>query len=129
METVTFSALPRAVQVQLAALGPLLFGMVCGFLLGYSATGYWISQVLGITGAFAGGFDHVGARGGAMRGALAGFVFSWGLLMAHAIADDAPKVNLADPLVLIVPVNTVIAGLLGAGGGWLRARVTASAVA
>jgi hypothetical protein len=129
MEPVTFSALPRAVQVQLAVLGPLLFGMVCGFLLGYTATGFWISQVLGITGAVAGGFDHIGPRLGAARGALSGFVFSWAVLLAHAIADVTPTVDLADPLAVIVPVNTVIASLLGAAGGWLRARVTASPVA
>ena len=129
MEPVTFSALPRAVQVQIALLGPLLFGMVCGFLLGYTATGFWISQVLGITGAFAGGFDHVGPRAGAARGALSGFIFSWAVLLAHAIADVTPMVDVPDPFVVIVPVNTLIAAGLGAAGGWFRARVTPSAVA
>jgi hypothetical protein len=129
MEPVTFAALPRVVQVQLAFLGPLLFGMVCGFLLGESETGYWLAQVFGVTAAFGSGFDHVGARAGAMRGALAGFVFSLGLLAAHAIADTTPLADVPKPLGLIVVVVTCFTALIGAAGGWLRGRVARRAVA
>ena len=129
MEPVTFSALPRVVQVQLAVVGPLLFGMVCGFLLGETEAGYWIAQVFGVTAAFGSGFDHVGARGGALRGALAGFVFSLGLLAAHAIAGTTPLADVPKPLGLILLITTLITGCIGAAGGALRARVSASAVA
>jgi hypothetical protein len=125
VEPVTFTALPRIVQVQLAVLGPLLFGMVCGFLLGESELGYWLAQVFGISAAFGSGFDHVGARSGAARGALAGVIFGLGLLAAHAIADTPPLPTVPSPLAAILIFTTVSAALFGAAGGWLRGRVAA----
>jgi hypothetical protein len=104
--------------------------MVCGFLLGETETGYWLAQVFGISAAFGSGFDHVGPRAGAMRGALAGFVFSWGLLAAHQIAGTTPLADVPKPLVLIVVVTSLVTAAIGAAGGALRARVAArSAVA
>ena len=41
-----FSDLPPAVQAQLAIFGPLLFGMIAGFLLSQSEVGYWIVTAL-----------------------------------------------------------------------------------
>jgi hypothetical protein len=129
MEPVDFAALPRVVQVQLCVLGPLLFGMVCGFLLGETETGYWLAKVFGVTAALGSGFDHVGARAGALRGGLAGFIFALGLLAAHTIADTDPLAKVPDPLALIVVITTVFTTGIGAAGGWLRARRAASAVA
>jgi hypothetical protein len=129
MEPVTFVALPRVVQVQLAVGGPLLFGMVCGFLLGETEAGYWLAQLFGLVGAFGSGFDHVGTRAGAARGAFAGFTFGLGLLAAHAIAGTHPLAEVPKPLALIIVFTTVVTSVIGAAGGWLRARVSASAVA
>jgi len=46
-------------------LGPLLFGMVCGFLLEATAAGYWVISTVGLLGAVSGGMEHHGAADGA----------------------------------------------------------------
>jgi hypothetical protein len=59
---VTFSELPAAARFQIAILGPVLVGAICGFLLGESAPGWWIAQAAGAVGGVGGGLEHQGAR-------------------------------------------------------------------
>ena len=61
-DALTFSELPTAAKFQIAVLGPILVGAICGFLLGESAAGWWIAQAGGAVGGVAGGFEHHGAR-------------------------------------------------------------------
>ena len=118
-----FSTLPRPAQVQLAVLGPLLFGMVCGFLLEATANGYWIVSTVGLLGAVSGGMEHAGARAGAGRGLLAGSVFGVGVVLAHAIARERELVTIPHPAVLLILVTSVIGTVFGAAGGGVRSRL------
>ena len=79
-----FSDLPRAVQVQLAGIGPLLFGAVVGFMLGESEVGYWVLTGLSVVGGVAGGLDHPELRAAAARGLVAGALFGSGIVAAQA---------------------------------------------
>jgi hypothetical protein len=118
-----FSTLPRPAQLQLAVLGPLLFGMVCGFLLEATAGGYWVVSALGLLGAVSGGMEHPGAPAGARRGLLAGSLFGIGMVVAHAIARERELVTIPHPAVLLILVTSVISTLFGAAGGAARSRL------
>jgi hypothetical protein len=118
----TFSELPAAAQFQIAVLGPVLVGAICGFLLGESAAGWWIAQGAGAVGGVAGGFEHHGARAGARRGLMAGVLFGLGIVVADAISGDPHQAKAPDPIALILPIAAVFGSCLGALGGSLRAR-------
>ena len=118
-----FATLPRTAQVQLAGLGPVLFGMVCGFLLEASAAGYWVLSTVGLLGAVSGGMEHPGAAAGARRGLLAGSLFGVGLVLAHAIARERELVTIPHPAVLLIGVTSVIGTVFGAAGGAVRSRL------
>jgi hypothetical protein len=116
----SFSDLPRAVQVQLAGLGPLLFGAVVGFMLGESEAGYWILTGLSIIGGVAGGLDHPELRAAASRGLVAGALFGGGIVLAHEVSGDEALAAVPSPLVLLVAIAAVAGAGLGTVGGLLR---------
>jgi hypothetical protein len=118
-----FSTLPRPTQVQLAGLGPLLFGMVCGFLLEATASGYWAVSTMGLLGAVSGGMEHSGAPAGARRGLTAGLLFGIGLVVAHAIARERERVTIPHPVTLMIVVTAVTGTLFGAAGGAVRSQL------
>lgn len=117
------SSLPRPAQFQLAALGPLLFGMVCGFLLEENEAVYWVASVLGLLGAVNGGMEHNGAAAGARRGLLAGLLFGLGLVLAHAIARQRELASIPHPAILLLVPTCLIGTLFGALGGAVRVRL------
>ena len=112
----------RPVQVVLAGVVPALYGVVCGVFLGISEPVYLVLSLIGILGGVGAGFDHVGARAGALRGIVAGSVFGAFILIAHEIHGEEAKADLPDPKILLVVVTTVLAVPLAALGGWLRQR-------
>jgi hypothetical protein len=118
----SFSDLPRAVQVQLAGIGPLLLGAVLGFMLGESETGYWVLTGMSLVGGVAGGLDHPQLRAAATRGVVAGGFFGLGIVAAHEISGDATLVTVPSPLILLVPIAAAGGAVLGTVGGLLRAR-------
>jgi hypothetical protein len=118
----TFSELPAAAKFQIAVLGPVLVGAICGFLLGESAAGWWIAQAGGALGGIAGGYEHHGARAGAQRGLMAGVLFGLGIVAANAISGDPHQAKAPDPIALILPIAAVLGSGLGAAGGALRGR-------
>lgn len=117
-----FSSLPRPVQVQLACLGPLLFGAICGFLLGVSEGGYLVFSILAVLGGVAAGTEHHGWRAGAMRGVIGGLLFGVGLVVAHLVSGDPPLAKIPSFEPLMVVFTTVIGAALGALGGALASR-------
>lgn len=121
-DAVTFSELPPGAQFQIAVLGPILVGAICGFLLGESAAGWWIAQAAGAVGGVAGGYEHHGARAGARRGLVAGILFGLGIVAANAISGDPHQAKAPDPIALILPLAAVFGSGLGALGGSLRGR-------
>lgn len=113
---------PRPVQAVLAVVVPVIFGAVTGVFLGISEPVYLVLTLLAILGGVAAGFDHLGAEGGARRGALGGVLFGASILIAHELSGDEAEAELPEPAVLLVVVTTVLGVLLGALGGRLRAR-------
>jgi hypothetical protein len=118
----SFSDLPRAVQVQLAGIGPLLFGAVVGFMLGESEAGYWVLTGLSVLGGVVGGLDHPELRAAAARGLVAGALFAGGILAAHEVSGDAALAAVPSPLGLLVAIAAAAGAGLGTVGGLLRAR-------
>lgn len=113
--------LPPNVQFTMAVFGPLLFGLVGGFLLGESEAGYWIVQVVGAALGFAGGMEHVGAREGALRGLVTATLFGAGIVLADAISGDPPQAKVPDPVGIVIVPIALGGTLLGALGGRVRA--------
>jgi hypothetical protein len=113
---------PRPVQVLLAVVVPALYGALTGVFLGISEPVYLVLSLIGILGGVGAGFDHFGARAGALRGIVAGSVFGACILIAHEIHGEEAKAHLPEPAILLVAITTGLAVPLAALGGWLRQR-------
>lgn len=103
--------------------GPVLFGALCGWLLGVSEAAYLLLVgPVAILGGLGAGLDHLGGRSGALRGVLGGALFGASILVVHELTGEDPKANLPDPPILLAVVTAVGGALLGALGGRFRAR-------
>jgi hypothetical protein len=120
---------PRSLQVFLAIILPAAYGALTGYILGVSEGTYLVLSIIGILGGIGAGFDHLGARAGAMRGLLAGVIFGSSILIAHEIHGAEAKADLPDPAILLVVVTTLLGAAFGALGGWMRERAMNRAVA
>ena len=117
---------PRPVQFALGFIRPVAFGALVCYFLGISEGAYLILSASGVLGGVGAGYDHLGARAGAARGAIAGSLFGASILIAHEIHGARAKANLPDPPTLLVAVMTILGTAFGALGGWLRARSLAA---
>ena len=115
---------PRSLQVFLAIILPAAFGAITGYFLGVSEGTYLVLSIIGILGGVGAGFDHLGAREGAMRGVVAGLIFGASILIAHEIHGAEAKAHLPEPAILLVVITTVLGAAFGALGGYLRERAT-----
>ena len=120
---------PRSVQFLLAFVLPAAYGALTGYFLGVSEPVYLILSIVGIVGALGAGLDHVGARAGAARGAIAGSVFGAAILIAHEIDGSEAEAHLPEPAIVLVVITTVLAVAFAALGGWLRERTERSRAA
>jgi hypothetical protein len=120
---------PRPVRFLLAFVVPALYGALTGYFLGVSESVYLTLSLIGIVGALGAGLDHVGARAGAARGAIAGSVFGAAILIAHELDGAEAEAHLPEPAVLLVVITTVLAITFAAVGGWLRGRAVSGAQA
>jgi hypothetical protein len=119
---------PLGVQIALVGVVPAIYGAITGYFLGVSEAVYLVLSVVGIVGGVAAGFDHVGAKAGAIRGIAAGSIFGAAILIAHEIHGEDAKADLPDPAILLVVVTTVLAIGFATLGGWLRGRAEQKAV-
>jgi hypothetical protein len=87
-----------------------------------------VLSIVGIVGGVAAGFDHVGAKAGALRGIAAGSIFGASILIAHEIHGEEAKADLPEPAIILVVITTVLAIGFAALGGWARARAERKAV-
>ena len=113
---------PLPVQILLVGVVPAVYGAITGCFLGTSEAVYLVLSIVGIVGGIAAGFDHVGAKAGAIRGIAAGSIFGGFILIAHEIQGGDVKADIPHPGILLIVVTTVLAVLFAATGGWLRGR-------
>ena len=120
---------PVAVQVILAVVLPIAFGALCGFELAQSRPAFQILMLVAGIGGVGAGFEHPGARPGAVRGVVGGVLFTAALVLVFELRG-LPALT---PLPASLPATAIgyAAGgpLLGALGGWLRALSIARATA
>jgi hypothetical protein len=117
-----FSELPRPVQAFVAVILPALFGALTGYFLGESEAVYLVLSIIGIVGGIGAGFDHVGARAGALRGIVAGSLFGGFILIVYELRGEPATAELPEPAILLIALTTVLAVCFAALGGWLRQR-------
>lgn len=113
---------PRAVQVFLAVILPVLFGAVCGYLLGLNGIAYDILTLLGVLGGINAGYEHLGAREGLVRGVVGGALFALAIVVVHDLTGKAPEADLPASLGVMAVIYTVLGTAFGALGGVLRRR-------
>jgi hypothetical protein len=112
---------PRARQLLGAVAGPIVFGLVSGLTLGWSAAAYWVFQAVAAVGGVGAGFDHRGARPGAGRGLVGGLLYGGTTLVVSSLTAADDEVDLGNPVVWLLGV-VVISVVLGLLGGFLRGR-------
>jgi hypothetical protein len=110
------------VQFTLAVVAPVVFGAVCGYVLGSSAPAYNALMLLAGLGGVGAGFEHRSAREGAVRGIVGGALFAAALAASFAAHGAAALVPLPLPLAGMAVVYGASGMPLGALGGSLRAR-------
>lgn len=118
----TFAQLPLPIQVQLAAIGPLLFGLVVGFLLEINGAAYWAVTALSVAGGLAGGREHGAIRSASLRGATAGTCFGLGVVIANAASKGQPLAPLPSPTALLIVITALAGTGLAAAGAWLNSQ-------
>jgi hypothetical protein len=111
---------PVPLQLVLAGLVPIVFGAICGWLLGVNEVAYLIASILAIAGGYVAGLEHHGAGEGAIRGLIGGALFGGSILLVHEAIGDEPKAELPDPKILLVAITVVFGVVLGALGGRRR---------
>jgi hypothetical protein len=118
-----FDERPFWLQVAGGIVVPLVFGMLTGFVLGWSEILYYVlAGPIAIAGGFLGGIEHRGADDGLVRGAIGGLVFGSFILIGHEIMNNEPKAHLPDPQGGLVFVTALGGAILGALGGHWRMR-------
>jgi hypothetical protein len=122
---VPFRERSRAEQVVGALVVPVLFGVLCGVVIGWSAAAYWALQVVATVGGVAGGFEHQGARAGARRGVAGGLLFGGSVLLGHALAGTTAETSLGPVPALLPAVTATFGCALGALGGRGRSALHA----
>jgi hypothetical protein len=125
VKPVHFEDLPPAVQVQLAAGGAFLFGLVCGFVVSEGETGWIVLNLVAAVGGFLAGLDHAGPRDGAIRGLIGGFLFGLGIFIADAVTNEVPVADVPEPIGLLIILTTLFGAGLGALGGLVGRRIRA----
>ena len=101
----------------------MVFGILCGFALGWNEIVYYILVgPIALAGGFYGGMEHRSADEGGVRGAMAGLVYGSFVLLGLEILNADPKAYLGKPQSGLVFVTTIVGGIVGALGASYRVR-------
>lgn len=118
-----FDERPFWLQVVGGIVVPVVWGLLCGFALGWNEVVYYVMVgPLATAGGFVGGTEHRTVDDGVVRGAIGGLVFGSFVLIGHEIANDEPKADLLDPQAALVFVTTLFGAILGGLGAYWRSR-------
>lgn len=109
-------------QAALVLGGPILFGIICGILLGITEIGYLVLSLAGIGGGYFAGLEHDDVRQGLLRGLIGGALFGGSILFTNALIGSDAKAGLPDPPILLMVLTAVIGSGLGGLGARNRAR-------
>ncbi len=124
---ILFERRSRLLQIVFAVVMPLGFGVLCGYVLGASSLGFNGLMLVGTVGGVGAGFEHVGARSGALRGLVGGVCFAGALLGTFVVRGIPALMQLPLSLPLMTALYACSSVPLGALGGWLRGRQPAQA--
>jgi hypothetical protein len=113
---------PRALQIAVPVIGPVVTGAIGGVLLGVTKPGYLIWTLVMILGGIASGMEHDTPRGGALRGLFGGALFAATILGVHELIGNDAKATLPHPGSVLIVVFAVISAVLGVLGSRLRGR-------
>jgi hypothetical protein len=113
---------PRSIQVVSLVVLPIMFGAICGWLLGESDVAYQVVVALGILGGINAGFEHAGAREGMARGAIGGVLFALAIVVVHEARGVEAAAELPADLGIMALIYALLGVAFGALGGWLRGR-------
>lgn len=113
---------PRALQVVAVVVLPIVFGAICGWLLGESDTAYQVLVALGVIGGINAGFEHATVREGLLRGIAGGVLFAASIVVVHEIRGVEAAAELPADLGVMAVIYAVLGAAFGALGGWLRHR-------
>lgn len=111
-----------AAQFVLAVVSPVVFGALCGYVLGSSEPGFNGLMLLAGVGGVLSGFEHLGARQGVIRGLVGGVLFTAALVICFAVRGAPALARLPLPLAGMAVFYAGMGMPLGALGGWLRRR-------
>jgi hypothetical protein len=114
---------PLPIQAVAAAIVPVIFGAVTGWMLGLSEAVYVILSLLGIGGGYFAGMEHESGRTGAVRGLFGGSLFGASILLVHEATGAEPQAHLPHPEIVLVAITTAFGVGLGALGGRRRQQL------
>jgi hypothetical protein len=120
------STWPFGIRLILAGLTPIVFGLICGAVLGTSGAAFIALQGIGIAGGYWAGLEHAGLRAGAARGVSGGLLFGACILAGHEIAGGPDQGLLPDPELVQVVITVSMGTLLGTLGARSRKRIEAA---
>ena len=112
-----------AEQIIGAVVVTMVFGILCGFALGWNEVLYYaMAGPIALAGGFVGGMEHRSVDEGLVRGLLGGLVFGSFVLLGLEILNTEPKAYLGDPQAGLVFVTSIVGSILGALGAAYRMR-------
>ena len=118
-----FAEYSRVRQILVVVVAPIVFGILAGLTLRWSAPAWWTMQVIGVLGAVNAGREHRLFRAAALRGTVAGLIAALIIVLVHALTTGADVANFS-PMAFPV-IAAVASAALHVGGTALRRRSAA----